>query len=96
VKSYLATQHDVDVLARGMRLMLRLGATQPFSDLLLPSDGRNPYLDDKLDKINDEEMEKVIRERVETLYVYVVLYDMMVLKYCISRYHPTILLEWHH
>lgn len=66
--NYLATQHDVEVLARGMRLMLRLGATEPLSSILLPSDGGSPYLDDKLDRISDEQMEKVIRERVETLY----------------------------
>ena len=47
--------------------MLRLGATEPFSAIVVPSDGKSPYLDDKLNRIDDEEMEKVVKERVETL-----------------------------
>jgi len=66
--NYLATQHDIDVLARGMRLMLRLGATEPFSSTLLSTNEESPYLDHNVDKISDEEMTRVVRERVETLY----------------------------
>lgn len=52
---------------RGLRLMLRLGATKPFSGILLSSSGDNPLIDDQLDNIDDEQMEKVVRERIETL-----------------------------
>ena len=47
--------------------MLRLGATEPFVSTLQPTTEESPYLDHNLDKINDEQMEKVVRERVETL-----------------------------
>jgi hypothetical protein len=68
--------------------MLLLGATEPFASTLHPNAEESPYLDHNLDKIDDVQMEKVVRERVETLSV---LFHPIRRNttYFLSRYHPT-------
>ena len=49
-----------------MRIMLRIGKTEPFSDLLIHDS--DPRLDHNLDLIDQTMMEEEVRERVETPY----------------------------
>ncbi|KAL0953193.1 hypothetical protein HGRIS_004448 [Hohenbuehelia grisea] len=65
--NYLATRADVAKLVRGARLCLRLAHTEPLSGRLEHSETRGD-LDHALHKASDEELERVIRERVETVY----------------------------
>jgi len=58
--------NDLEGLVRGMRLMLRIAKTEPFSDLLVHDfDSR---LDHNLDDIDQEAMEAEVRDRIETPY----------------------------
>jgi choline dehydrogenase len=65
--NYLASSHDVELLARGLRLMCRIARTEPLASLLV-GDENHPELDHKLDDLSDEELRKVVRERLETVY----------------------------
>jgi choline dehydrogenase len=66
--SYLETQHDVDVLVRGMRLMFRLAKTNPLA-VQIDRNEDNPEFDHKLEELTDRQLEDVVRQRSETLYV---------------------------
>ena len=67
ISSYLATQHDVDVLVRGLRLMIRIAKTAPFSKLVVPDTTGSTFLDDNTDSLTDKELEAIVRKRTETL-----------------------------
>ncbi|KEP49227.1 GMC oxidoreductase [Rhizoctonia solani 123E] len=65
--NYLGTQHDVDVLVRGMRVALRLSQEEPLRSIIDQTD-RTPELDLKLLGADDATLAKEVRERVETIY----------------------------
>ncbi|CAE6401855.1 unnamed protein product [Rhizoctonia solani] len=65
--NYLSTQHDVDVLVRGMRVALRLTQEEPLRSMLDMSD-RTPELDLKLVNADDATLAKEVRARAETVY----------------------------
>lgn len=67
VPSYLATRHDIAVLARGVRLCLRLGRTEPFFSILNQTE-TDPMLDHALHERSNLDIEAEVRKRVETLY----------------------------
>ncbi|KZT29819.1 GMC oxidoreductase [Neolentinus lepideus HHB14362 ss-1] len=64
---YLDTQHDVDVLVRALQLLARIMKTSSVSSLLEDSEV-HPDLDHRLHELSAEELQKTVRERVETLY----------------------------
>lgn len=68
ILSYLETQHDMDVLVRGMRAMFKLAKT---SHLRAQIDQKetDPRFDQDLELLTDKQLEYIIRERSETLYV---------------------------
>ncbi|TDL26596.1 GMC oxidoreductase [Rickenella mellea] len=67
--NYLSTQNDIAVLARGLRILLRIGHADPFSTLLDPPSSRSPDIDNTLSpSSSDSQLESLIRSRVETLY----------------------------
>jgi len=57
----------MDVLVRGMRLMLQVLKTSPMMSITDHAE-KSPQFDHELDKLSDKQMEYVVRERVETLY----------------------------
>ncbi|KDQ13529.1 hypothetical protein BOTBODRAFT_33538 [Botryobasidium botryosum FD-172 SS1] len=61
---YLSTQHDIDVLVRGLKLALRIIRTEPFASLI---DDSVP-LDQELYGFSDKQLAEVVRERITTLY----------------------------
>ncbi|KAF8683343.1 Alcohol oxidase [Rhizoctonia solani] len=64
---YLSTQHDVDVLVRGLRVALRLTQEEPLRSMLDQAD-TTPELDLKLVNADDETLAKEVRARTETVY----------------------------
>ncbi|KAL5492912.1 hypothetical protein ACEPAI_4360 [Sanghuangporus weigelae] len=66
--NYLSTSHDVAVLVRGVKLGLRLTRTAALSSVLDESADQNPRLHYSLYEKDDKEVEKVVREQVDTLY----------------------------
>lgn len=67
IHSYLSTQHDIDVLVRGMRLASRLAHTEPLRSLI-DQDDRTPELDHSLLDADDETLAKEVRARADTVY----------------------------
>lgn len=65
--SYLETQHDVDTLVRGVRLLVKLAKTPGPLASLIVQDEKNPGFDNHLDTATDEEIADMIRERGETM-----------------------------
>ncbi|KAF8604058.1 GMC oxidoreductase [Ceratobasidium sp. AG-I] len=65
--NYLSTQHDVDVLVRGMRAMLRLVQTEPLRSVIDQGD-RTPGLDHNLLDADDETLAREVHARADTLY----------------------------
>ncbi|KAI6116992.1 hypothetical protein EDD16DRAFT_1893426 [Pisolithus croceorrhizus] len=65
--NYLSTQHDVDVLVRGVRLVYKIAHTPPLSDL---TDSANDdlNLDHHFGRLSDDELQQIVRSRVETIY----------------------------
>ncbi|PPR05970.1 hypothetical protein CVT24_004634 [Panaeolus cyanescens] len=64
---YLTAKEDVARLVRGVKLILKISKTAPLADRLDQSD-KSPSLDHQTHKKTDEELEELVRERVETLY----------------------------
>ena len=64
--SYLATQHDIAALVRGMRLTLQMLKT-PAMVAIMDHSEKSHLFDHELDKLTDAQLEYVVRERVETL-----------------------------
>ena len=68
--SYLATEHDLEVLLRGMKLLLRIAQTEPFASCIDTSDSAvHPNLDTKIFDLNDLQLKDIIRQRAMTMYV---------------------------
>ncbi|EIW83818.1 alcohol oxidase [Coniophora puteana RWD-64-598 SS2] len=65
--NYLATQHDMDVNIRGIRLAYKIAHTAPLTDMT-DTDCRDPILDHHFDKLTNTEIENIVRERIETIY----------------------------
>ncbi|KAI6123544.1 hypothetical protein EDD16DRAFT_1701633 [Pisolithus croceorrhizus] len=65
--NYLSTQHDVDVLVRGVRLGYKIAHTPPLSDLT-DSANDDPNLDHRFGRLSDDELRQIVRSRAETLY----------------------------
>ncbi|KAF4614077.1 hypothetical protein D9613_007925 [Agrocybe pediades] len=64
---YLTAPEDVERLKRGLKLILKISKQEPLVERLDLKDP-HPLLDSKMDQKTDEELEEIIRERVETLY----------------------------
>jgi choline dehydrogenase len=56
------------VFIRGIRAAMKLAKSEPLASTLVGDDA-HPDLDHKLDLLSDKEIETVVRERVETVYV---------------------------
>ncbi|CAE6517369.1 unnamed protein product [Rhizoctonia solani] len=65
--NYLGTQHDVDVLVRGMRIALRLAQQEPLCSIIDQYD-QTLELDHNLLAADDATLAKEVRERVDTVY----------------------------
>ncbi|KAI6123546.1 hypothetical protein EDD16DRAFT_1701631 [Pisolithus croceorrhizus] len=65
--NYLSTQHDVDVLVRGVRLGYKIAHTPPFSDLT-DSANDDPNLDHHFGRLSDDELRQIVRSRADTLF----------------------------
>ncbi|CAE6447695.1 unnamed protein product [Rhizoctonia solani] len=65
--NYLDTQHDVDVLVRGMRVALRLTQEEPLRSII-DQDDQTPELDIKLVNTDDATLAKEVRARADTVY----------------------------
>lgn len=75
--SYFSTQHDVDVLVRGMRVMFSL-AKSPSLSARIDQKEKNPEFDQDLHKMTDKQLEDVVRHRAETLYVLPLVFEARV------------------
>jgi choline dehydrogenase len=64
---YLSTEHDMNVMVRGLKLMFRLAATRPLSGTI-----DETFTDGRLDQdrrwLNDEQLAEIVKDRIETLY----------------------------
>ena len=65
--SYLATKHDLDALIRGVRGAYKIAHTPPLTNLT-DVGYKHPLLDHHLDRLSDQELGEIIRDRTETLY----------------------------
>ncbi|KAF8121755.1 hypothetical protein EV363DRAFT_1437076 [Boletus edulis] len=65
--NYLATQHDLDVLIRGVRGAYKIAHTAPMTNLT-DVGSTHPLLDHHVDRLSDKELGEMIRDRVETLF----------------------------
>lgn len=64
---YLSTEHDLNVLVRGLKLVLRIAKATPLHASI---DGtvEDPLLDHSMHKLSDAELAEIVKSRVETLY----------------------------
>ncbi|KAF8969147.1 hypothetical protein BDZ97DRAFT_1915510 [Flammula alnicola] len=65
--NYLRAPEDIAKLRRGMKLILNISKQEALASRLDLNDP-SPLLDNSMHKKTDEELEDIIRERVETLY----------------------------
>ncbi|KAF8556234.1 alcohol oxidase [Imleria badia] len=65
--NYLATQHDLDVMIRGVRGAYKIAHTAPLTNVT-DVGSTHPLLDHHFDRLSDKELGEIIRNRVETLY----------------------------
>jgi len=65
--NYLATKHDLDALIRGVRGAYKIAHTPPLTNLT-DVGYKHPLLDHHLDRLSDQELGEIIRDRTETLY----------------------------
>ncbi|KIJ27358.1 GMC oxidoreductase [Sphaerobolus stellatus SS14] len=63
---YLSTTNDILVLVRGLKLILRVIHTEPFSSEIIHDS--DPRLDHHLVNLPDSELERIVRERPETYH----------------------------
>lgn len=69
VGRYLSTQHDIQVLVKGIEALVRLAQTEPLAGKVVDRSGvENPALDHHLFKATTAEIEDFVRRRVNTLY----------------------------
>jgi len=64
---YLTTEHDVNVMVRGLKLASRIAHTKPLGNTIDEKD-HDPLLDHNLHLLNDSELAELVRNRTETLY----------------------------
>jgi choline dehydrogenase len=65
----LATQHDVQVLVKGIEALLRVTQAEPLASKVVDRTGDDdPTLDHHLFKATRTEIEEFVRQRVNTLY----------------------------
>ncbi|KAF8882588.1 hypothetical protein BD779DRAFT_923170 [Infundibulicybe gibba] len=64
---YLEAPEDIQKLIRGIKLIFGIAKAEPLASRLDHND-KNPMLDHDMHLKSDEELEKIVRERVETLY----------------------------
>lgn len=64
--SYLETQHDVDCLVRGLKMIVKISKTEAMQQEIVGSSANITY-DDDLDKLSDTELEDIVRNRVQTM-----------------------------
>ena len=60
--------NDVRTLIRGLRLLDRIAHTEPLLSRLDPAGDADRQLHHNLSKLTDEDLEKLVRENVQTLY----------------------------
>lgn len=74
--SYFETQHDIDVLVRGLRSIFAISQT---AELSAQIDQRetDPQFDQDLHKMTDAQLENIIRERAETLLAHSLLHSSL-------------------
>ena len=66
---YLSTQHDVDILIRGIKALIRVTEAEPMASKVVDRSGDNdPTLDHHLYTATDAEIEEHVRQRLGTLY----------------------------
>ncbi|KAH7926373.1 alcohol oxidase [Leucogyrophana mollusca] len=65
--NYLQTQHDIDVIIRGLRGALKIAHTAPLTSIV-DVDSTHPKLDHHFVHLSDEELAKDVRDRIETIY----------------------------
>jgi len=66
---YLTTQHDVQVLVKGVKALLRVTQAEPLASKIVDRTGDDhPTLDHHLYKATGAEIEQFVRQRVNTLY----------------------------
>lgn len=66
--SWLEDENDVKTLVRGLRLLDRIAHTEPLASRLDPAGDNHPELHHLLSNKTDEELAKLVRENVQTLY----------------------------
>jgi choline dehydrogenase len=66
-QSYLTTEHDINVIVRGLKLAFGIAAAPPLSDSI-DKTNLDPLLDHQLHLLDDSELVEVVRNRAETLY----------------------------
>jgi choline dehydrogenase len=64
---YLSTQHDVDVLVRGIRGAFKIAHTYPLSTVT-DIGSTHPQFDHRFERLSDQELGEIVRDKVETLY----------------------------
>lgn len=64
---YLSAPEDIEKIRRGLRFILKVAKQEPLSGHV-DYTYKNKLLDTDREKATDEELEEIIRERVETLY----------------------------
>jgi choline dehydrogenase len=66
---YLSTQHDVQVLIKGVKALVRITQAEPLASKVVDRAGDDdPTLDHHLYKATRAEIEEFVRQRVNTLY----------------------------
>ncbi|KAI8980017.1 GMC oxidoreductase [Trametes punicea] len=65
---YLSTEHDLEVLVRAARLLVRLVSTEPLKSMVDPKGALDPELDHALHTLDNAALADVVRRKVETLY----------------------------
>jgi choline dehydrogenase len=68
ISSYFHTQHDVDVLVRSIKILLRITKASPLAQSVDPAGIKDPRFDHHLYDATDAELEGYVRKRAETLY----------------------------
>lgn len=64
----METEHDVEVLVRALKVLLRLIQSDPLSGSIDPSGAEAPTLDYHLYNASDAELADFARKRTQTLY----------------------------
>ncbi|KAA1477203.1 GMC oxidoreductase [Dentipellis sp. KUC8613] len=66
--NYLSTQHDIDVLVRGMRVLMRIADAPPLGNIIDRAAKSDHDFGHYLSDASDEEVETYVRSNLSTLY----------------------------